>query len=109
MVSRVIVLIIFIIVNTTFTYQALWGKKGLLGHEAIAARFAEAQERCARLDKENMALSREIRLLQNDRPYIEKMIRERLRFLHDNEILYLFGDDDEPAGTKQQDRSKRER
>ncbi len=109
MASRVVVLIIFIIVNTTFTYQAVWGKKGLLEHEAVVAQYKEAQERCARLDRENKALSREIRLLQNDRPYIEKMIRERLRFLHSNEILYIFGDEDESAGGNQADRSKRER
>ena len=109
MASRVVVLIIFIIVNTTFTYQAVWGKKGLLEHEAVIAQFNEAQERCARLDRENMALSREIRLLKSDRPYIEKMIREKMRFLHDNEILYLFGDDDDSAGGTRQDRSKSER
>ena len=47
--------------------------------------------------------------MQNDRPYIEKMIREKMRFLHDNEILYLFGDDDDSAGGTRQDRSKSER
>ena len=38
----------------------------------------------------NLSLSREIRLLQTDQKYVEKMIRQRLHYLRDNEILYLF-------------------
>ncbi|MDO4840460.1 MAG: septum formation initiator family protein [Desulfovibrionaceae bacterium] len=109
MVNRVVIFIIFIIVNIVFAYQAVWGERGLLAHDAIVARYNEAKERCAQIDKENMALSREIRLLKNDRPYIEKMIREKLRYLHDNEILYLFGDDDGTPGETQANGGKHER
>ena len=35
-------------------------------------------------------LSREIRLLQTDDSYVEKMIRQRLNYVRKNEILYLF-------------------
>ncbi len=109
MVNRVVIFIVFIILNTALAYQTVWGNRGLLEHELIVARVKEAKEKCARIDKENMALSREIRLLKSDRPYIEKMIREKLRYLHDNEILYLFGDDDDTPGDTQADGSKRER
>lgn len=42
------------------------------------------------LDERNIALSREIRLLQTDEKYQEKIIRKRFNFVKDNEILYIF-------------------
>ena len=40
-------------------------------------------------------MSRDIRLLQTDERYVEKMIRQRLHYVHENEVLYLFGDSSE--------------
>ncbi len=94
---RVLVLCVFLAVNSLLVYKAVWGSSGLLEYRALREQQQEAAARSQRLDEENKALSREIRLLQNDPEYIEKMVRERLHYLHDNEILYLFGDEDEPV------------
>ena len=55
------------------------------------------------LDSENRALSQEIRLLQNDPKYVEKMVRQRLHYLRANEVLYLFDAHPQP-GARSDDR-----
>lgn len=52
-------------------------------HQALDTRIKE-------LDAQNIALSREIRLLQSDVEYQEKVIRNRFNFVKDNEVLYIF-------------------
>ena len=63
---------------------------GLVDYSDLRSEYAEIQRQDAALDAENLSLSREIRLLQTDQKYVEKMIRQRLHYLRDNEILYLF-------------------
>ncbi len=41
-------------------------------------------------DQRNMRLSEEIRLLQSDNTYLEKVIRQQLKYVKDEEILYVF-------------------
>ena len=106
MVSRVLVLCLFMILNSYLFYVAWWGESGYLAHTALVNQYEEAKERCREVDSQNRQLSREIRLLQSDTPYIEKMVRERLHYLHDNEILYLFGEEDAPAESKKPTGSK---
>ncbi len=94
--ARLLVLCLLVLVNCLLVYKAVWGANGLLDHAELRARQTAAEEECLRLDQTNRTLSREIRLLQTDSAYMEKMVRERLHYLHDNEILYLF--DKGPAG-----------
>ncbi len=94
---RVLLLCVFFAVNCLLVYKAVWGGSGLLEYRELQRQQREAEADCVRIDNENKALSREIRLLQSDPDYIEKMVRERLHYLHDNEILYLFGDDSDPS------------
>ncbi len=94
---RVLLLCVFFALNCLLGYKAVWGGAGLLEYRELQRQQREAEAECARLDNENKALSREIRLLQSDHAYIEKMVRERLHYLHDNEILYLFGDTSDPT------------
>lgn len=100
MVSRVFILCVFLVFNTYLIYVAVWGERGYLAHEELAAQYEKAKEDCLKADDQNRQLSREIRLLKSDNSYIEKMAREHLRYLHDNEILYLFDEDDAPQDSK---------
>ena len=81
--------------------KAVWGENGLIDHGALKEQQLAAEEECRKLDDANRTLSREIRLLQTDDSYMEKMIRERLHYLRDNEILYLFDDADTASGGAQ--------
>ena len=73
---RVFLLCSFSVCNLVLLYRMIWGPTGLVDYSDLRS--------------ENLSLSREIRLLQTDQKYVEKMIRQRLHYLRDNEILYLF-------------------
>lgn len=72
--------------------KMMWGQGGIIEYRELKREYSQIQTRIAELDAENMALSREIRLLQTDNKYTEKMVRQKLRYLRDNEIVYLFPD-----------------
>ncbi len=75
--------------------KMVWGPGGIVEYRELKQQYASLKDRSAALDGENMALSRDIRLLQSDDQYVEKMVRQKLRYLRDNEIVYLFADQDE--------------
>lgn len=87
---RVFRLCSFSVCNLVLLYRMIWGPTGLVDYSDLRSEYAEIQRQDAALDAENLSLSREIRLLQTDQKYVEKMIRQRLHYLRDNEILYLF-------------------
>lgn len=80
------------LVNVAMFYRMVWGPTGLREYRDLKRQYSELQERIADLDAGNLALSREIRLLQSNGQYVEKIIRQRLHYVRDNEVLYLFGD-----------------
>ncbi len=90
--KRLAILCSLVFLNCFLAYKAVWGTSGLIAHGELKAEQHAAEEQCRQLDEANRLLSREIRLLQTDKAYMEKMIRERLHYLRENEILYLFGD-----------------
>ncbi len=89
---RTFILVMFGIVNVVLFYRMIWSPYGLIAYRNLKEQHAALEARVAELDKTNLDLSREIRLLQSDDKYVEKMIRQRLHYVRDNEILYLFRD-----------------
>jgi cell division protein FtsB len=62
-------------------------------------RSVKLQNQLQEVDARSLELSREIRRLKNDRSYQEMIIRERMNYVKDNEVLYIFsGKVDEPQG-----------
>ncbi|MGE9986519.1 FtsB family cell division protein [Desulfovibrio sp. SGI.169] len=88
---RVFILVVLGLINVVLFCRMVWGPTGLVEYRELKQQYAALQEQIAVLDAENLALSREIRLLQSDKQYVEKMIRQRLHYVRDNEVLYLFG------------------
>ena len=80
------------VLNVVLFYRMVWSPYGLLVYHQLRQEHAQLETQVQELDKHNLALSREIRLLRNDDSYVEKMIRQRLHYVKDNEILYLFND-----------------
>lgn len=72
--------------------RMMWGQGGIIEYRQLKRQYSQIRSDIANLDADNMALSREIRLLQGDNQYMEKMVRQKLRYLRDNEIVYLFPD-----------------
>ena len=85
---RVIVLVAVWGINLIIFCHMIWGSEGLIAYRELKQKYAA-------IEAENRSLSRDIRLLQTDERYVEKMIRQRLHYVHENEVLYLFGDSSE--------------
>ena len=90
MLWRRILLAVSIGLNAILLYSLIWGDKGAFAYKQLKEQCASLQVKIREYDAMNLALSKEIRLLQSDEKYQEKMIRNRLNFVRDNEILYLF-------------------
>lgn len=90
MLWRVIILVFLGIVNIAVFGHMIWGPTGIIEYREVKDQYAALQRQLSELDMQNMSLSREIRLLETDDRYFEKMIRLRLHYVRPNEILYLF-------------------
>jgi len=80
------------VLNVVLFYRMIWSPYGLLVYHKLRHEHAQLETHVQELDKYNLALSREIRLLRSDNSYVEKIIRQRLHYVRDNEMLYLFND-----------------
>lgn len=91
MIWRVVILLALGICNVVLFSRVIWGSTGILEYRELKNRHESLQKEIRALDAENLALSKEIRLLQTDNKYVEKIVRQRLHYVRDNEILYIFG------------------
>lgn len=89
---RVALLLLVGLCDLALFGRMMWGHGGIIEYRDLKQEYARIQGQIAELDARNMTLSREIRLLRTDRKYAEKMVRQKLRYLRDNEIVYLFPD-----------------
>ncbi len=90
-----------VLLNLTLLYRLIWGTQSLSVYQFLREKQASLEEEIAVRDEANAALSREIRLLQTDRAYMERAIRQHLNFVRDNEILYIFENGKKHAGATQ--------
>jgi cell division protein FtsB len=90
MFARRVVLAVSVLLNLILVYNLIWGQRGAIAYKELRVRCDSLEERIARIGEANLQLGKEIRLLQSDDKYIEKMIRNRLNFVRENEILYIF-------------------
>jgi cell division protein FtsB len=89
-----VVLVASLLLNLVLCYNLVWGKSGAIAYMDLRSRCEILENRITSAGEQNLALSREIRLLQSDAKYIEKTIRNRLNFVRGNEILYIFPSED---------------
>lgn len=87
---RTFIIVILGILNLTLFARMIWGPTGIMEYRHLKNQLADLREKIVTLDSENRTLSREIRLLQSDGKYVEKMVRQRLHYLRDNEVVYIF-------------------
>ena len=90
MTLKVLLILLLGVCDIALLGKMVWGPGGVIEYRELKQRYADLQEQIAQLDMSNKALSRDIRLLQSDNQYVEKTIRQKLRYLRDNEIVYLF-------------------
>lgn len=87
---KVIILAIALSLNVTLAVRLIWGPQSILSYRELRTQQIALQAELAKEEAQNALLSREIRLLQSDERYVEKLIRQRLNYVKENEILYLF-------------------
>lgn len=90
MLVRRIVFAISIFLNVVLLYNLIWGDRGIIAYKDLRSRCVSLQSDLDSIHKANHSLSQEIRLLQSDNKYLEKVIRNRMNFVRENEILYIF-------------------
>ncbi|GHV54427.1 septum formation initiator [Deltaproteobacteria bacterium] len=84
-----------VVINVVLLYSLIWGNHGFSAYHNLKEQHELLEAHIQDLDKKNLALSQEIRLLQSDEKYQETVIRKRFNFVKDNEILYIFSGTEE--------------
>lgn len=90
MMVRRVAFAICVLLNFVLLYGLIWGQQGAIAYKRLKEQCLRLERQVVELDASNLALSKEILLLKNDEKYVEKMIRKRLNFVRNNEILYIF-------------------
>lgn len=85
-----VILGLAMVMNLTLAWRLVWGGQSVSAWRDLKNRQSELMQELEQLDRQRAVLSREIRLLQTDSSYVEKVIRQRLNYVRANEILYLF-------------------
>ena len=80
------------VLNIVLFYRMIWSPYGIMAYRELRQEHESLEKQVSELDQINLELSREIRLLRDDAGYVEKMIRQRLHYVKNNEVLYLFTD-----------------
>lgn len=100
---RVSLLLVVGVLDAMLFAKMVWGPGGVVEYRDLKDQYNALQSEISELDERNAGLSREIRLLQTDKKYVEKMVRQKLRYLRDNEIVYLFPAAEGHNGANQHD------
>jgi len=88
--ARRILLGVLIMVNIVLLFRLIWSDHGVLAFMNMRSRSALLEGQLRDVDARSMELSNEIRRLKSDRPYQEKIIRDRMNYIKENEVLYIF-------------------
>ena len=93
-----IAVIVVILLNLGLLVRLVWSGQGVFAYLELKARHEMLQQRLDHAEERARELSAEIRRLKNDPEAQEEAVRERMHFVADDEILYIFpGADDEPS------------
>ncbi len=90
MIARQVALVVSLLLNVVLVYSLVWGEQGVLAYRRLKTFHDRLTTQIAELDEKNILLSQEIRLLQSDDKYVEKVVRNRLNYVRETEILYIF-------------------
>jgi cell division protein FtsB len=88
--ARRILLGVLIVVNVVLLFRLIWSEHGLIAYMNMRNRSAKLEDQLRDVDARSLDLSNEIRRLKSDRAYQERVIRERMNYVKENEVLYIF-------------------
>jgi Septum formation initiator len=88
--ARRILLGVLIVVNVVLLFRLIWSEHGIIAYMNMRNRSAKLEDQLRDVDARSLDLSNEIRRLKSDRAYQERVIRERMNYVKENEVLYIF-------------------
>jgi cell division protein FtsB len=100
------ILALAVFINLALAVRLVWGPQSIFSYNELREQYARLGEELKNEKTKNAALSKEIRLLQADENYVEKIIRQRLNYVKENEIIYMFEPDQDalPMGAAADER-----
>lgn len=90
--ARRILLGVLIAVNVVLLFRLIWSDHGVIAYMNMRNRSVKLENQLRDVDTRSLELSNEIRRLKTDRAYQEMVIRERMNYVKENEVLYIFSD-----------------
>ena len=81
---------LLVVVNLFLLFRMIWSDQGVFAYLELKNRYEVLQSKIDTVDSKSLDLSQEIRRLKSDKAYQEKIIRERMNFVKQDEILYIF-------------------
>jgi cell division protein FtsB len=81
---------ILLILNIVLLYAILFSSKGILGYRQQSQQVAELNAKVRKLREENHRLFRRIQNFKNDPHAQERLIREKLGWTRDDELVIEF-------------------
>ena len=94
-----ILLAVLGVVNLVLLFRLIWSEHGVFAYMNMRERGEKLEAQLQEIDAKSLELSKEIRRLKSDRAYQEMIIRDRMNYVKENEVLYIFsGRGDSPQG-----------
>lgn len=106
MALRNMLLGVSVVVNFLLLWTLFLGDNGFMGYRNLQNDSAELSRKIESLKAENRALSTEIRLLKSDEGYLEHTIRKTFNFVKENEIWYIFPEEQDLQSGEGQNETK---
>ena len=99
--AKRVLLFVLVMINLVLLFRLVWSEHGLFAYMNMRSRAAKLTQQLQEIDAKSLELSKEIRRLKSDRAYQEMIIRDRMNYVKENEVLYIFsGRGDIPQGAE---------
>jgi len=98
-VARMLVLVLLVL-NGLLTYAILYSSHGLPGYRNQNEQVRDLEQRIVRLKEDNQRVFDRIQALKNDSKAQEKLVRQQLGWVRDNEIILEFPEKGNGTGGK---------
>ena len=71
---------------------SVFGSKGVFKIISLKKEYQAIASHVEKVKSQNQELQKEVKLIENERSYLEKAVREKLGFVKEDEIIYEFND-----------------
>ncbi len=87
--------------NLLLVYSILFSTNGLLGYSKQNDQVRDLEEKIVKLKQENQKLFEMIQAFKKDPKLQEKLVRQELGWVKENEVVLEFPEDEKDPGPKQ--------